>query len=63
MMKLGPWCGECAKSNAIPINLLELPGIEMTAYVMVQESDNSSIVGAPIVMLGDYLSAVTWVNM
>ena len=38
---------KCAKHNAISINLLELLGMVMTAYVMVvQESDHSNIVGA-----------------
>lgn len=31
-------------------------------YVMVQKSDHSNIVGAPVVLLGDNVSAVPWVN-
>ena len=54
---------KCAKHNAISINLLGLLGMVITAYVMVvQESDHSDIVGVPVVMLGDNVSAVTWVN-
>ncbi|MEP3733699.1 MAG: hypothetical protein ABJN02_17345, partial [Lentilitoribacter sp.] len=35
----------------------------MTAYVVVvQESDLSTIVGAPVVVLENNVSAVTWVN-
>ena len=54
---------KCKANNAISINLLELLAMVMTAYVMVvQKSDRSNIVGAPVVMLGDNVSAVTWVN-
>lgn len=55
--------GRCAMHNAISINLLELLAMVMTAYMMVvKKSDHSNIVGAPVVMLGDNVSAVTWVN-
>lgn len=36
----------------------------MPAYNMVvQESDHSKIVGVPVIVFGDDVSAVTWVNM
>ena len=55
---------KCAKHSAISFNLLELLGMVITAYVIVvQESDHSNIVGAPVVMLGDNVSVVTWANM
>ena len=54
---------KCAKHNTISINLLEMLAMVITAYVMVvQKSDHSSIEGTPVVMLGDNVSAVTWVN-
>ena len=53
---------KCAKHNAISINLFKLLAMVITAYVMVQKSDHSNIEGAPVVVLGDDVSAVTWVN-
>ena len=53
---------KCAKqNNSISFNLFEPLGMVMTAYVMVvQESDHSNVVGAPVVMLdGNSVSAVT----
>ena len=56
--RVGPWWGQSAQSiNAISINLLELLGRAITAYVMVVlETDHSKIVGAPVVM---FVSIVT----
>lgn len=54
---------KCAEHNAISINLLELLAMVITAYVMVvQKLDHSRVEGAPVVMFGDNVSAVTWVN-
>lgn len=55
--------GKCAAHNASSIDLLEVLAMVITTYVMVvQKSDHSNIVGAPDVMLGNNVSAVTWVH-
>ena len=52
----------CATHGAISINLLELLAMVLAAYVMVQNSDHSSIEGAPVVTPCDDVSTVTRVN-
>lgn len=51
---------KCAKHNAISMNLLDLMGMAMTACGMVEREPDP--VGAPVVMLGDNVSAVAWVE-
>ena len=53
----------CAKHNKLSINLLELLAMVVTAYVMVAvKGDRPAVHGEPVLMRGDSMSAVTWVN-
>lgn len=51
-----------AKHHAISTNILQQLGMVMIAYVVVvQKSNHSNLVGAPVIMLADSVSAVAWV--
>ena len=52
----------CASHNKLSNNLLELLAMVVTAYVKVVKEDRPSIAGEPVLMRGDSLSAVSWVN-
>lgn len=53
----------CAKHDKLSIDLLELLGMVVTAYVMVAvKGDMPTVTGEPVLMRGDSSCAVTWVN-